>query len=77
MIIQRIQPHIIFLAVVFCLWLLISPQTVVLQTNCQPPSLGSNYAWPKGAQVQVNKVRDARGRQVGRWAWDVFFNSLE
>ncbi|HEX5731588.1 MAG TPA: hypothetical protein VF131_02045 [Blastocatellia bacterium] len=23
------------------------------------------------------KVRDAHGHQVGRWAWDVFFNSLE
>lgn len=53
MTLQQIQPRIIFPVVMFGLWLLISPQTVVLQSNCQPPSLGGNYAWPKDAQVRV------------------------
>lgn len=52
--IQGIQPYLLFVAVAFGLWLLISPQTAVLQSNCQPPLLPTNYAWPKGAQVQVN-----------------------
>ena len=50
----RFQPHIVSLAVMFGLWLLISPQIVILQTDCQPPGNSRQHAWPKGAQVQVN-----------------------
>ena len=38
----------------FGLWLLISPQTVIVQTDCQPPGNSIQNAWPQGAQVQVN-----------------------
>lgn len=50
----RFQPHIISLAVMFGLWLLVSPHTVVVQTNCQPPGNPRRHAWPQGVQVQVN-----------------------
>jgi hypothetical protein len=51
---QLIQPQSFSLAVVLVLWLLLCPQTAVLQTTCQPPAFTAQYAWPKNAQVQVN-----------------------
>lgn len=51
---SRIQPQTISFIVVLSLWLLLCPQTAVLQTNCQPPAISAQYAWPKDAQVQVN-----------------------
>jgi hypothetical protein len=54
----RFQPHIISLAFMFGLWLLISPRTIVVQTNCQPPGHPNPpnpkaWAWAQGAQVRV------------------------